>query len=226
MMKSHLFLFAVFILTFSASGQTTVDLQVSFIQPQDEQNLQAGEVYVAMLNLKNEGPNTFQTNDTLWLHVTFSGTPTPDPIYITGQMIPPHGEIPISQQIGFDQSWIGNSCEVCMRIIPLNASILLTDPDTSNNEDCITVHIVSDVTGANELSEDEARIYPVPANDFFRLKTVENVQRIAAIDASGAATELTWSGEIVDCSHLQPGCYFLQVETESKINHWKLIIQH
>lgn len=225
-MIQQLFLLTVLLVTITSQAQPHVDLRVSFIQPEDEQNLQASEVYVAMLNVKNEGPDPFHTYDTLLLQVTFSGVPSPDPIYITGQLIPPNSEIPISQQISFDQSWIGNSSEVCMRIDPINANTSIIEPDTSNNEDCITVHIVNDVSGTNELQTTDALLFPVPVTDFIHVQTSETVQRILAIDASGVVTPLDWNGESADCRTLKNGFYLIQIVTEDKTIYRRLVVSH
>lgn len=223
-MIKHLFLLTLLLATITCHAQPSADLRIDFIQPEEDQNLQAGEVYLAMINVENHGPDSIRSYDTLWLRVTFSGIPTPDPIYITGQVIPPDSEMPISQQIAFDQSWIGNSCTVCMRIDPLNRATSLSDPDTSNNDDCITVHIVQDVSGTYELQPAEAMLFPVPATDFIQVKTTDQVQRILAIDASGEVTVLDWNGESADCRKLNNGFYLVQIVTEDQTIYQRLMI--
>lgn len=219
-------LLLAFLLTFSVQAQHTADLRVEFIQPQNEQNLEAAEVYVAMLEVDNHGPDSVKSCDTLVLRVTFSGIPTPNPIYITGQTIPPGESIPLSQQIAFDQSWIGASCTVCMSVVPINAATDLYDPDTSNNEDCVEVHIVADVTTVSEQQHSEVQLFPNPANDFIHVESNEPIVGIYAVDANGASTTLNWNKGMIDCSSLKNGLYLLQMETTKGWLVQRLIIAH
>lgn len=225
MIKQFGFLIS-FLLAFSVQAQLTADLRVDFIQPEDEQNLEAAEVYVAMLEVSNHGPDTIKSCDTLVLRVTFSGVPTPDPIYITGQTIPPGESIPLSQQIAFDQTWIGSSCTVCMRVDPVNAATSLYDPDTTNNEDCVEVHIVTDVTTVSEQQLSEIECFPNPAKDTFQIAANETILSLYAVDADGAYCALKANNGLVDCSGLKNGIYLLQIETSNGLFLSRLIIAH
>ena len=224
MIKSFLFVFASLMLL-TAQAQPSADLRVNFIQPENEQNLEAVEIYLAMLEVENHGPDSIKSCDTLLLRVTFSGVPTPNPIYIIGQTIAPDHSIPLSQQIAFDQSWIGNSCTICMRVDPLNAETGLYDPDTTNNEDCIHVQIVADVTGIEEYANG-INLFPIPANDFFQLKSDEPVERLFAVDFKGVRTELILNDGFVNCRELANGIYLLQLETANGILQKRLVIAH
>lgn len=222
MIKSLLLVF-ISLVTLLAQAQPSADLRVEFIQPENEQNLEATEIYLAMLEVENHGPDSVRSCDTLWLRVTFSGIPTPNPIYITGLTIAPDHSIPLSQQIAFDQSWIGSSCTICMRIDPLNAETGLYDPDTTNNEDCIHVQIVEDVTGIDE-NADRMVLFPVPATDYFQLESDEPVERLYAVDFRGIRSELLLNNGFVNCSELTNGIYLLQAETASGIVQKRLVI--
>lgn len=206
-------------------AQPSTDLRVEFIQPENEQNLEASEIYVAMLDVENHGPDTLKSCDTLWLRVTFSGIPTPNPIYITGLTIAPNQSIPLSQQITFDQSWIGASCTICMRVDPLNAQTSLYDPDTSNNEDCIHVQIVQDVTGISEF-DDGVRVFPVPADATFKIESNEPITRIFVIDFKGSRREMILNNGILTSSELANGVYLLELETANGIIQKRLVIAH
>ena len=83
------------------------------------------------------------------------------------------------------------------------------------------------VGGENQISATDFGIFPNPANDQFIIQTEEDIQSLRILDMSGKLHSTHLFHDIhlkkVDITHLQPGIYFLNIQTEDKIISRKLI---
>ena len=180
--STKLFLVLITFLPSILFAQTrSIDLQAVMTQPPNGDTIVAGQSFSYHLYIKNNGPDTVQSFDTLYAEFSGSG----GIIEYTNALIPPGDSIEILNS----NASVSNtgSGTLCLETHMVENNV--TDPDSLNNTVCDTVFFVNPtdvaaIQGGSVLF----KIYPNPATSFVILTCMseeESDMNVRIIDISG-----------------------------------------
>lgn len=212
----------------SAFGQRESDLKVSITTPSDGATIEATELFNLNVFLTNLGSAHVTTDDTLRYSMTLEGEPVMFPgdvdYLVYQQSIGAGATYTIVRNMAFDSSLDGQTVELCVRVVPMNADDPIIDPEMVDNISCITIH-VGEFAGVAENDGPGILIYPNPASQTVSVTSKEPIQTVSVRDALGKEAVVFHSGfDALDCSLLQSGTYFFVVTTESGRKVDRLVI--
>jgi len=219
------------LLAFTSFAQRNADLKVKLINPVNNQYVPAAIPFSLKVNIINQGADTLRMSDSIQLIITWDGTPV---VFANGNQMQPYmlkqgytiapgDSALLSMAMAFNNTPAATS-SFCVKAKPYNTNDLIADPDTSDNEQCIT--LVHDMTDVQSISTTMVTVYPVPAHNqlFISGYKSDGNTTLRVIDISGK-TMLSQAippheeKTSIDISKLAPGQYFYQlIENAGTIN--------
>ena len=99
-------------------------------------------------------------------------------------------------------------------------------------EDTATLNFSTPIQGtaslsANEsdISEQDLKLFPIPAKDELNIITKNRINNINVLDASGRKVSATFLNNKVNTSNLQNGTYFIEISTDKETIRRKFTIK-
>ncbi|RYE25786.1 MAG: T9SS type A sorting domain-containing protein [Sphingobacteriales bacterium] len=249
-MKKHYFICCTLFMSFASLAQRSVDLEVTLTKPATAELLPAADPFNLQATIKNNGPDTIKTTDTLALSFFLDGSTQPESVVINGQMVQVAAS-PVSQDIApgasgnfnFQMS-ISNppsagAHDLCLEVIVLNRSAdAVTDPTPANNKVCANVTFdFPTAVGNVKQQATTLSVYPTPAsgNATVSINLEKSVPVSFTItDLSGRVVYSENKGTLpaqnnqfnINCSNLPSGIYMLHVSAGTQTFHQKMLVAH
>lgn len=209
----------LFLVSASAVAQRDIDLQLTLITPADGEYIPPMQNFPITVSVKNVGTTNLEAADSVAWYLLMNGdTITFQPqnenhVFFTGNFLAPGDSVSFTRYMGFDASFQDMIIDLCVFVRPFSEADPATDPQLGNNTDCATINVMNDPAGLEEWSAIRIRVSPNPATDQFTVLAEKPVKSVGLIDASGKAVAVNVSGTTVDCRGVEPGTYFVVVET-------------
>ena len=99
-------------------------------------------------------------------------------------------------------------------------------------EDTVTLNFTTPIQGtvslaANEsdVSEQDLKLFPIPAKDELIIITKNRINNINVLDASGRKVSATFLNNKVNTSNLQNGIYFIEIFSDKGLARKKFTIK-
>jgi hypothetical protein len=220
-MKQFITLLTVSFFTWTpAFSQRQIDLQLTLTDPQDSVNILSAQNFPITVSIKNAGTENLALTDTINYYIILWGDTllffpqNENHFAYTGYQLSPGDSVEITRYMAFDASFEGTTTDFCVYVKPVNAANPAEDPDLMNNQDCVTIHVVDDVTGIAEKEKGSLIVFPNPSIDHFTvLKSDGPIQGIYLSDPLGKRFKpVMLDDNTIDCSGLDPGIYYLVVD--------------
>lgn len=220
-MRSFLLLLTAVVFTSIATfAQRTVNLQLTLQSPDDGEYIPPMQSFPITISVKNLGSENLGLTDSIAYYLLLNGDTivfqpqNENQLWFSGSFLAPGDSVSFTRYMGFDASFNGATVELCIFVKPVNAADPVSDPQLVNNKDCAVIFVMNDPAGLTENSGITVTVSPNPVNDLLTIATEQPVASVSMTDASGKQVETSlMNGTTIDCRDLEPGMYFLTVET-------------
>ncbi len=222
-------------ITYVAAQARTFDLETHLVTPSGTDTIELGKPFDIVYYFKNLGPDPIMKGDTL--AVQFSGIS--DPLgFIFGKTLNVNDTVmgAINITVGSAISSPFNFC-----FAGLVFTLIHTDADPTNNEECNYVYVKTATNSVAELVNETTLVsvvetYPNPANDLvrfdYKIKESGNVA-LTITDMSGRKVIHADLGKknagddqiSADVSGLVPGLYFVEINETNAKGRGRILIQ-
>jgi hypothetical protein len=229
-------------------GQRYVDIALTMSSPDSGMVIDGTQPFTFTATIKNNGPDTLKTTDTLVLGFDLDGASTLESMTVQGQTtteiaftlsaaMPSGASAQINQQFAFANSPSDGQHELCALIVPLNRSAdSVKDTVTANDKSCTTIIVSTTAVpnvAANKMS---ASVFPnpmyksatidldLPVNGNVRV-TVSDLFGRTVYEKSYENLSIGKNKVALDVSNIPSGNYILNVGTSYGSSHEKIIIQ-
>ena len=226
-MKKLFTLFAAMVTVVALNAQTVDYALVGFCevvgqqaQLTDAYNLSLTDNFTPYVAITNNGPDVPAAADTVFLDITFEGSPFGSLYQLgsgmstltAGQTTAMGAQLFTAAEM--TEMGLEGSFEMCWTIrIAGQAS----DPVSSNNTACITVS--RGTTGINEVAEGEVNVYPNPATTVINIDNAEGAQ-ISLFDINGrmiSNINSASANQTIDASNLAKGMYIVRIANGNNV---------
>lgn len=219
---------------FSFFAQRNVDLELTVTNPQDGEYIPPNQFFPFTVSVKNVGTTNLLASDSVAYYLLMNGdTITFQPentnhFFYTGNALQTGDSFSINRQMGFDVSLDGQDVELCVFVKPYSLLDPVSDSLLTDNTDCVTIHVMNDPAGVDEVVNASVSVFPNPAAGQFTIDAKEaQLLTVNALDAQGRRIELvTNANKSIDCSSLANGMYQLEIMTSNGIALKKLVINN
>lgn len=223
----------------SAMAQRAVDLDVEVIAPLDGDEFFYNEVYNFKIKVANLGGVDIELTDSLKLSITMNGSPLMFGSYTPGEAedhrVITNYEIEVGEEQVFSQlsSFAdpeGNAenkeYEVCVKVIPFNASDYIEDSVLVNNEFCYTIFVKNESLGINQNDFEELKVYPNPASNQVVLDFIPDNNQLVLTSIDGKHIVVSeFVDGVVDVTNLSSGMYIMNFKINGKPYSKKIMIE-
>lgn len=221
-MKKIFTFFAAMVLIAGVSAQTCDYQLLGFANDEgtiiSELNLSLNEDFNPAVIFFNAGPDMPGANDSLYLDMTISmgGQEAPGgSMFVPGSVVASwgndtmylSGNDPIFTAAQMNDYQI-TGFTFCYTV---RASGNVTDPNTENNQACLTV--VRGGNGIEGFSAESINVYPNPANNVINVANAENAQ-VSVFDVNGRVmfnTESASANQTIDATNFANGLYIVRI---------------
>ena len=230
-MKKGLLIFSLFALSVSW-GQRNMDLMTMILSPVDNEEVVVNQTANFSIEMMNSGSESLLATDSLYIYVTVDGMPLtfqPDNLDHTsrsGISIPANGNYGFAFPMVFTSGFEGTH-DICFNIIPVNGNDAITETAPADNTDCVTIVVVSNNAGLEDLETDGGMVYPNPAKTTFYVNELTDDGKAELESTDGKTVEeLRLIDGGFDISHLPNGTYFVRYIAKSGKKTVRLIVAH
>ncbi len=243
-MKKLILLSALLTTTTLSFAQRYSDLQITLLQPVNNDTIYVDNAFTIAASIKNLGVDTIQLSDSLGLALSFDSSaiqfnfgngPLPY-MPLTNRQLLPGDSAGFSINFTVNQGWDTGSTEFCVSIEHINTVDTLIDSIMANNRSCATIY-VSDPVSVNDISKDiSVLVYPNPSYgvvniqlsvlgmDFVHIELYDYTGKKVLREDKGliGGTKNTVS---LDVSTLVQGVYLYKITGEEVSTQGKLYIK-
>lgn len=166
----------------TANAQRYADLDATLMSPLTNDTVLVDEQFDIVLQVVNNGIDTFRASDSAQFVLEFDGSPIlfslgggPAVPYLpyAGVEIVPGDTVLVGFSFTLFSGWDLGSTNFCARFIPYNGADPIEDTVLTNNGGCANMLVSDGTTGifGVEQSHQVVSIYPNPAKDLIAIKT-------------------------------------------------------
>lgn len=241
-------LILLFLCTFlTANAQRYADLEATLLSPLNNDTAFIDESFDIVLQVINNGVDTFRATDSAQFVLEFDGSPIlfsvgggPSLPYLpySGAEIVPGDTALVGFSFTLFSGWDLGTTQFCARFIPYNATDSITDTVLTNNGGCANILIYEYGTGISAFTELDKSItvYPNPARDIIHIKAIatktEHIM-FSLVNIMGQTVlkqdlGLKSAGEVdvpVNLNNIPRGVYGYQLIIGSEIKKGKLMVE-
>jgi len=216
--------------TFFSFAQREIDLETILLTPNEDAYIAPMEPFNMQVSIYNNGSVAYNADDSLAYYLLFDGdTLTFQPgnenhTEHTGFSLLPGESHTLNRTMVFDTSFEGADVEICVYAWPFNAADPIADQHLDDSQSCSLVH-VSSQAGVSEKEAVSVQVFPNPAKGLVTVQSKVAIRSVSVTDVSGKPVDLPQTvSEMIDCSELRNGVYFIRVETANGISVKRLAI--
>ncbi len=241
-------LILLFLCTFlTANAQRYADLEATLLSPLNNDTAFIDESFDIVLQVVNNGVDTFRTTDSAQFVLEFDGSPIlfsvgggPALPYLpyTGAEIVPGDTVLVGFSFTLFSGWDLGTTQFCARFIPYNATDSIVDTVLTNNGGCANILVHEYGTDVSAIAETDKAItiYPNPAKDIIHIKaTARKPEHImfSLVNVMGQTVlkqdlGLKSAGELdipVNLNNIPKGIYGYQLMIGSEIKKGKMQVE-
>lgn len=215
-------------------AQRTADLAITVVSPQDNSTILINEPYMLTVDVLNNGSETINIGDSLYIYVEINGETllfqpgNVDYLIRTGNLISSGGgTYSFGSQSMFAMGFENTTNDICVTVLPKNASAPIVDGNTSDNTDCFTITVVDSAAELGELNDEATEIYPVPANQEVTFMKFVYSEFVTIVDLNGQVVQQKMmNNNSFSVADLQNGVYFVRYEDGQTMKSIRLIVSH
>lgn len=231
----------------TANAQRYADLEATLLSPLNNDTAFIDESFDIVLQVINNGVDTFRATDSAQFVLEFDGSPIlfsvgggPSLPYLpySGAEIVPGDTALVGFSFTLFSGWDLGTTQFCARFIPYNATDSIVDTVLTNNGGCANILIYEYGTGVSAFTELDKSItvYPNPAKEIVHIKTTINKPEhimFSLVNIMGQTVlkqdlGLKFAGEVnvpVNLNNIPKGVYGYQLMIGSEIKKGKLMIE-
>lgn len=240
-----LILLSVFLFN-SAHAKRYADLYATLSSPLNNDTVVVDESFNIVLQVINNGVDTFRGTDTAQFVLEFDGSPIlfsigggPSKPYLpyTGAEIVPGDTVLVGFSFTLFSGWDTGAVNFCARFIPYNAADTIVDTILTNNGGCANIIVYHEPTNITSTAntDNEIKVFPNPAIDKAYVKI--NMQKtsmvsVALYDMLGKQvlqqSQSCPIGETnlqIDVANLPKGVYNYEVRYENETLRGRLMVR-
>jgi hypothetical protein len=202
-----------------ALSQRTVDLHLTLTSPGNSDTIAPMQSFPITVSIRNTGPDTLTATDTLAYYLLINSDSltffpeNENHIDYTDNVLIPGDSLIITRTMIFDNSFLGETIELCVFAKPKNASDPVSDPQWINNKGCAIIAVMDEAALAEEQQQ-HVLISPNPGDHFtLQKKNGGPVEALYIMDQSGKRYDpVMLDDHTIDCSGMPAGMYLLVVD--------------
>lgn len=232
-MKRILLSLGLSLFCFFAISQRSLDLELSLDSPLDGVTIETLENFNLVVNVKNNGNIDLESADSVYYYMLIYSDTVPFPqtshnyLTYTGTLSQPSESFTISRQMAFNDQFADMIVDLCIYVKPMNGVNPLSDPNQSNNMDCISINVVANSLSVKNHELEGVQLSPNPANTSFSMEGLGENTKVNVIDINGKQIDfISDLTNKINCSTWTNGVYLVNVTTEAGTFVKRLIVSH
>lgn len=214
-------------------GQREMDFATTILAPVDNAELPQYQTVYFNLELLNQGTEDLLPSDSLYIYITLNGDlmifqpGNVDHMLRTGNEINAGETFSFSIPTGFADGFENTTNQICILVVPVNASDEITEATIMDNTDCVIFTVVGNNATLDELSAESAVVYPNPAKEIFQITESVDHGIVELYNLEGKSiAQLAQTSDYFDLSEIQNGTYLLKYAVNSVEKRTRLIVAH
>ncbi|RYM36119.1 T9SS type A sorting domain-containing protein [Brumimicrobium glaciale] len=234
-MKTVISIIFVFLFSFLAFNQKTIDVKIETISPAENDTLENHGFsfpYISEIRLINVGNENISITDTLFIYFTINGDTMSqsspldwfrDYVSLSIEEILIGDTVIVKPAVLMSGGLPNGYFEQCFSVQPKNNSNPITDSNLGNNSDCVTRYCQSSL-GIESEQNLNFEFWPNPVTNTIHYNLP--IQDIQLFSLNGKAIAGIKSMDyLIDVSNIPTGLYFLKFNYEDKLYSKKIVIK-